>query len=246
MMDRLPLVTAHTGCEGTPENSLESLRAGLEAGADTVEIDVRGTRDGSVVLMHDDYVEYEGQRRAVEELTLSEINDALSPPAILLEEAFEAFAAEESTLNLDLKDDVCIEPTVELVRRYGLSERVIITGCDAGRATTVRRVGPELPVLLNVGVEDAEIALRSYQEFADKICRRATESGCCGLNVPYALCRSELVRYARYRYLPVSVWTVDDEATMLDMAGMGVDSITTYRPKTLARLLAEEQRRSSA
>ncbi len=246
MMNRLPLVTAHTGCEGTPENSLESLRAGLEAGADTVEIDVRGTRDGSVILMHDDYVEYGGRRRAVEELTLAEVNDAISPAVILLEEAFEAFGAEESTLNLDLKDDVCIEPAVELVRRYDLSERVIITGCDAARAATVRRIGPELPVLLNVGIEDAEMAMRSYEEFADEICRRATESGCCGLNVPYALCRSELVRYARYRYLPVSVWTVDDEATMLDMAGMGVDSITTYRPKTLARLLAEEQRRSSA
>jgi glycerophosphoryl diester phosphodiesterase len=60
------------------------------------------------------------------------------------------------------------------------------------------------------------------------------------------MCRPELVDYARGRYLPVSVWTVDQEAAMVDMADMGVDSITTYRPKTLVDLLARRAHRPAS
>ena len=42
-------ITAHTGCEGTPDNSLDSIRAGVAAGADIVEIDLHFLPDGTPV-----------------------------------------------------------------------------------------------------------------------------------------------------------------------------------------------------
>jgi glycerophosphoryl diester phosphodiesterase len=234
----MPLVTAHTGCEGTPENSLESIRAGIDAGADTVEIDVRATWDRVPILMHDDHVVYEGRTTEVEELTLAQINTALPRPAVTLDEALAYAAAQEVTLNLDLKDDGCIHPTVSLVRHHGLSDRVIITGCGPARAAAVRASGPELPVLLNVQPEDVGRNAEAYLESVERICRTATENGCCGINIPYLLCRRELVQKARSRYLPVSVWTVDEEAAILDMADMGVDSITTFHPSLILELFA--------
>ena len=43
-MNRKIMITAHSGCEGTPENSLASIEKGIALGADCVEIDVRDSR----------------------------------------------------------------------------------------------------------------------------------------------------------------------------------------------------------
>ena len=52
------LITAHTGCLGTKANSLDSLRAALESGANAVEFDVRFQTDGTPVLSHDAVQDY--------------------------------------------------------------------------------------------------------------------------------------------------------------------------------------------
>src|SRR5687768_13381333 len=50
-----PMVIAHRGCRrGTAENSLASLRACIERGVEAVELDVRATRDGVPVVLHDE------------------------------------------------------------------------------------------------------------------------------------------------------------------------------------------------
>lgn len=46
-----PLITAHSGCMGTAPNSLQSVAAGLRAGAEVIEVDVRMTRDGVALRM---------------------------------------------------------------------------------------------------------------------------------------------------------------------------------------------------
>ena len=52
------MITAHTGCLGTKANSLDSLRAALESGANAVEFDVRFQTDGTPVLSHDAVQDY--------------------------------------------------------------------------------------------------------------------------------------------------------------------------------------------
>ena len=46
-------VTAHSGCMGLADNSLEAMEAGIEAGAQIVEFDLNYTSDGAPVLSHD-------------------------------------------------------------------------------------------------------------------------------------------------------------------------------------------------
>ncbi len=50
----LPYITAHSGCENTPENSMESVRTGIALGADFVEVDVRLDPKGTPRLMKED------------------------------------------------------------------------------------------------------------------------------------------------------------------------------------------------
>ena len=69
------LITAHSGFNNTPQNTLESVIVGMESGADFVEVDVRSTKDGIVVLFHDSFMmtrEYGAVK--INDITLSELN----------------------------------------------------------------------------------------------------------------------------------------------------------------------------
>ena len=215
MTHPLPLVTAHSGCENTPENSLESMVAGIAAGADTVEIDVRATRDGTPILMHDPYVLRKGTDIAVGELEIHELNSdgADNDPAssgrrravTALEQALELIGSYDVTVNLDVKDDLCIEGVVRLIRRHDLCEMVVLTGCPPARADILRSLAPELPVLLNAEAPPGDLSEGDYSRFVDLTCQLATRHHCCGINVAFHECRPELMIHGFQRYLPISV-----------------------------------------
>ena len=48
-----PMIKAHAGCENTPQNSWQSIKAASQSGADIVELDVQCTADSKVILWHD-------------------------------------------------------------------------------------------------------------------------------------------------------------------------------------------------
>jgi glycerophosphoryl diester phosphodiesterase len=100
----------------------------------------------------------------------------------------------------------------------------------------VRRECADLQVLLNVPEKREEANLEPDRS-AEAICRRAVSACCCGINIDFTICSARLVRYARLRYLPVSVWTVDRAEDMSSMIAMGVHSITTYQPASLKQVL---------
>lgn len=232
MMTAWPLITAHTGCEDTPENSLESIRAGVAAGADTIEVDVRAARDGTPILMHDPTVMVHGRETPVQDLAMDELSGVTT-----LDEALELICSEHVMANLDVKDDRCIDGVVDLVKHHDASGMVVITGCPPSRAALVRNAAPELPVLLNAELPDRSSGRDVYLDAVRAACLEAISHGCRGINVSFEQCRPELVACTRQRYLPVSVWTVNSSRDMKRVMKMGVHSITTHRPGKLAKLL---------
>ena len=132
-------IVAHRGCwEGTSENTLDAISACIAFGIDMVELDVRRTADGALVLMHDATVERttDGQG-AVEALTLAQVR-ALKvraakggPAAALtarqvptLDEALD-LAKDRILINIDAKGDVLAE-VQEKVRARGMQRQVLL------------------------------------------------------------------------------------------------------------------------
>jgi glycerophosphoryl diester phosphodiesterase len=72
-----PLVVAHRGAPrgGAAENTIRAFRDAAAAGADGVEMDVRGTKDGRIAVIHDSAVARGGRRMAVRALALDELRD---------------------------------------------------------------------------------------------------------------------------------------------------------------------------
>lgn len=236
-MNPFPLVTAHTGCMGTPNNSVESAKAALALGADIIEDDIRVTRDGVLVLSHDDRVVLgDGRIVSLSKLTLQELNDGLAVPLVPLETAIDLLVGSggHASMNLDLKTDDCIEPVAAFIRERGIEDRVFLTGCEYGRAVRANERARGLAKLLNVDV--GSFRTSAYVEAVKMACEEAASAGCFGLNVPYQLVLPELLEIASDRGLSIYVWTVGEPEAMTKYARMGVQSITTRDVEALLRV----------
>ena len=103
MKPSFPLITAHSGFDGTEPNTVESAVIGIEAGADFIEVDVRATKDNIAVSFHDEIITA-GSRGSfrISDLTFAELvalvdNGELSPSQrtriVRVEELIEAVRA---------------------------------------------------------------------------------------------------------------------------------------------------------
>lgn len=240
-----PLITAHSGCMNTLDNTLHSVETGLRLGADVVEEDVRVTRDGVPVLAHDEmWRTVDGRDIHISEMTYDEIKRlTIAVPhegktemmrICRLEDILPAIRESGKIINLDLKVDESIEPAAALVRKYGLTERVILSGCERERALMAQRSVPELPKLLNAN--SSLFVSLPYEEAVARTCRDASDARCIGININYKLVRRELLDAAAAQGLPVYVWTVNEEALMKGFIDLGVKSITTRNVQALVRL----------
>ena len=139
---------------------------------------------------------------AVEQLDIDELNAIGRDAITTLEQALDLVDSSTIMVDLDLKDDGCIDGVVALVRKHRHSEPVILTGCTSARAKVLRAVAPELPVLLNAERPPEPITAKAYMQFVENTCRIAVQHHCCGINVAFGGCRRELVIHGHRRYLP--------------------------------------------
>ena len=235
MLNEFPLVTAHAGCMNTRPNSLESLLAGIIAGADIVEVDVNVTKDGVAVLFHDQHISTASQQRiALCDLTFQELQTFT--PLVSLAEALDVAMPHGATLNLDLKTLACVAPMAEAVRSRNMVDQALISGCDKTLAARVKQVCPEFQILLNADTGVADFDCKHYEDYMHTTCREAIAAACCGINMDYKDCREVFLAYARLRCLPILLYTIDDPAEMKRFLRLGVHSITTNDVQTLCSL----------
>lgn len=236
MMNGFPLITAHAGCMNTAMNSLESVFAGIDAGADIVEVDVNVTKDDVVVLYHDHFVCAAGRQKiALVDLTFQELKTV--PNMIRLEEALDVAVQYGVALNLDLKTPACAIPMAEAVRSRAMADQVLISGCGQKEAARVKQLCPEFQVLLNADKGAAAYHQNQYERYIQRTCRDAIAAACCGINMDYKDCRDDFLRYARLRCLPVLLYTIDERAEMQRLLKSGVHAITTNDVPALQSLI---------
>jgi len=157
-----PLVLGHRGdCAHAPENTLSAFRLALESGADGIELDARLTGDNTVMVLHDATVDRvtngHGRlanmtRAAVERLDAGTgVHPRFAGERIpSLQLVFETFGA-VPIYDLEIKNFDApfngLEPKVlELVRRFGLEQRVIITSFNPFAVRFFKQRLPQAPV----------------------------------------------------------------------------------------------------
>lgn len=206
-------VTAHTGCEGSADNSLESVRAGVEAGAGVVEFDLNFAGDGSPVLTH----------------------DSVKGGEVMLAEAFNLLSQYDGLrANMDVKAALNLGAVQTLAEQYGVTDRIFYTGIGSDNVNTVKKDSPNITYYLNVDVDSKR---NDDAEYIDSLVKQVTDSGAIGINMNYKSASEVLVKAFHENGLLVSLWTVDKELDMHKMLSLAPDNITTREPKRLMGII---------
>jgi glycerophosphoryl diester phosphodiesterase len=239
------LITAHRGAKAVaPENTMAAFKAAMDAGADFAELDVQHTKDRQIVVLHDaDFMRMGGDPRRISELTAAEvaaidIGRKYVPPfsgehAPMLEEVIDLVRG-RMKINIELKYNVpdpgLAPAVVELLRREGFIDQVVITSLDYAALKQVKILEPRLRTGHIVTAAMGDV-LRTEADFLSLNSAKATSS---------------LVRRARAVGKEVAVWTVNDPEVMLRMIERGVDNIITDDPALLVRVMRERAELSKA
>jgi len=211
------LVTAHSGCLGTPPNSLTFAEAALEAGADFLEFDLRLSVQGTLVLSHDPVT--------------AEDNSLLG-----LEEVWRWVSDRGGGFNLDVKELAVLAPLAKFLQgRAGRSVPTVITGCPISWMSDARRLFPGIPVLLNL--EAGPGPQETSADWSGRVVAEARSAGAAGLNANHELVTPALADRARRALVPLFAWTVNCVPDLRRMIALGVSGITTDYPNRSHRIL---------
>ena len=196
-----PLITAHSGCMGTPQNSLASVEKGIACGADFIEVDLNFTEDGTPVLSHD-------KPKGGEELYKNALDVLKKNPKV--------------EFNLDVKSTANLKEALAMAERAGVADRVFFSGVKEEFVAEFKKQCPKARFYYNVNI--------GKKTDIDKLIKRAKEIGALGLNLNYKGASDRLVRKCHENGLLVSVWTVDRKKDIDRMKKLGVDCLATNNP----------------
>ncbi|SHF67033.1 glycerophosphodiester phosphodiesterase family protein [Streptoalloteichus hindustanus] len=222
------------------ENALSAFRRAAAEGYHYLETDVHATADGVVVVHHDASLDRTTDGRgAVAGLSWKAVSRARiagREPVCRLVDLLEELP--EARLNVDVKSDAAVEPVLAALRRANAWDRVCLASFDERRLARLRRLGgPRL--LTSLGPRSAG-ALWAGARVPGLPLRRAVRGALAQLPRRHGrltVVDRPLVRLAHRWGLEVHVWTVDDEAEMVELLGLGVDGLVTDRPDLLRAVL---------
>ncbi len=208
-------LTAHTGCEGTKDNSLDAITLGWGTGADIVEIDLNFNSDGVAVLSHN---EPKGNEPTLDE-------------AFTLVSGYNGLR-----VNVDVKNTLDLKQVVELADKHGITDRIFFTGISEEFVEAVRTQTPDVLYYYNKNIAKAKKEDISY---INSLIEEVKNAGAAGLNIHHKSCSEAMVEEFHKAGLQVSLWTVNKKFDMARALKMGCDNITTRKPSDLCELIGK-------
>lgn len=216
------MITAHSGADKRPDNSLEFVRYALESTADALEVDIQADPvSGELIITHDTELTGEYPR---------------------LREVF-ALLAQHPTMriNCDLKPAGLEWPVYQLAEEMGVTDRLVYSGTvDVNTMKSCPQLaGVEVFLNLEEYVENLYFNYRDIPDFeltaAETICRVCKENGVRVVNVNYNLVTRRFIELLAAEDIGVSVWTVNGAEAISYFLSRGAYNVTT---RSLARALA--------
>lgn len=240
-----PLAFAHRGGVSDLENCAAAFAGAVALGYRYLELDVRATADGVLVVFHDETLDRvtdrSGRIAALPYAQVARARIGGGEPIPLLEDVLGSFP--DVRVNIDVKDVSAVGPLVEVLRRTNAVDRVCVAAFSDRRVRMVgAALGPRLCTASGpLGV--AALRLASYagwprSEFAGwrpcvQVPRRAGA---------LRVVDRRFVEAAHERGVQVHVWTIDDPVVMGELLDLGVDGIMTDRPEVLRDVLVSRGR----
>ena len=226
---------AHRGASGiAPENTIAAFKKAIEIGVDAVELDLHGTADGEVVVIHDASLDRTTNGHGpINQATLETVKRAdagawfasefAGEPVPTLAEALECIT-EKTVAVLEIKDPLIAEAVVVKVRETQTLNLTVIISFHTTVLETVRTLEPRIPTGWLIGSHNSHVP-------PEQLCQQLGELGSSLLNVNHQLITAEFAYEVRRRGIALWCWTVDDVVRMREMKAFGVQGITSNYPE---------------
>lgn len=235
---KAPTIIAHRGAAMVaPESTRAAIREAARAGADMVELDVQMTRDGRLVIFHDERLERTTNGRGV--LTQARYADVARLDAggwfhprfagervLLVSQALRLLPLRMG-VNLELKRTASPRPLIRrllrLLKHLPRRRALLLSSFDSQLLRLAKRSGRPLALICRRRPEES--------------LRRAVRLGCAAWHPFRSLVIPRRVAAAHRAGLRIQAWTVDDGRAARRLARMGVDGLFTNDPARLVRAL---------
>ena len=251
-----PLVIAHQGGDNLwPGNTLFAMQQAAELGVDVLEMDLHITKDGILVLIHDETVDDTTDGTGeVEVMTLDEIkqldagydwspdsgtsfpfrDQGITIPT--LEKIFQTFPDYRMTIEIKKTNGSMADPFCNLIRQYEMQDQIVVASFYDERMDEFRQVCPE------VATSSAKQETTTFVLLTKVFLGRLYSPKFHSLQVPkessgITVMTPSFVRAAHERGLAVEPWTIDDPDEMRQYIEWGVDGIMTDRPDLMLEVL---------
>ncbi len=233
-------IIAHRGfSEIAPENTLASFNKAIDTKADYFELDVHQTKDGALIVIHDESVDRtssNGIEGKVIEMNLDEIkkvkvgypkkfNDQYINEGIpTLKEALQT-AKGKINVCIELKADNIEKDVSDLLNELNMTDHVIIFAFNDKALAKIKAINPDLKTLL----------LKSNANL--KTIDFAKQNNINAIGAGYSTkITEEFVKYAHKNKIMVFKWTVNDEKQMKELIDLKIDGIITNKPDVALKL----------
>ncbi|MBP6210389.1 MAG: glycerophosphodiester phosphodiesterase [Anaerolineales bacterium] len=253
-----PLVIAHQGGDGLwPGDTMFAFQNAADMGVDVLEMDAHITKDGVLVLMHDETVDRTTDGTGeIESMTLDEIKQldagydwtpdegatfpfrgqGVTVPT--LEEVFQAFPNMRMTIEIKKTNASISKPFCNLIRKHTMQDKVLIASFHDDRLKEFRAECPE--VATSSAKNETTVFVLLTKPFlggfySPKFFSLQVPEESSGITVM----TPAFVKAAHERNIAVEPWTINDEETMKKFITWGVDGIITDRPDLMLQILED-------
>lgn len=200
------------------ENTIKSFNKAVELGANAVEMDVRQSRDGELIICHDDNLKRVfNVDLPVHEAVLAELKKATGSRIITLEEALQSLGSKAKKILVELKETGHEKKVLDEVNNAKLEDRVIIVSFHEEALAVVRKIDKkiEIGLIYTKFRNPIETAMKLQAEYLVPL---------------YRFTHTKDIEKAHKNNLKVIVWTINTAEEVQTYIVKGVDGIATDRP----------------
>lgn len=222
---------AHRGAsEYRPENTISAFDLGIEMGANGIECDIQRTKDGVLVIFHDDTLKrVTGEAGSIKDYTYAELQKfsvkcgELSDKIPTLEEFLSRYADKNISFAIELKVDGIERDVTNMIFKYGIEKKCTVTAFEFQRLKSIKAIAPNL----RTGYLAREIS----DELIDELIEMGADELCPNANDVTA---ERVTAWHRLGF-NVRAWGVSDETLMKAVYDAGADGMTVNFPDLLIK-----------
>lgn len=228
-------IFAHRGASAyAPENTLEAFQLAMDQGADGIELDVQLTKDGELVVIHDETIDRVSDGKgAVRDYTLEELkkfsvsNHFEQYPDVkipTLREVLELVKPGTMEINIELKTGIFWYPEIErkvleLVKEEGMEDRIIYSSFNHYSVQKIKELSPEAETAYLIG--DVMLDVAAYTK----------NTGIKGLHPAlFHVKMADFLKEYKESGIALRVWTVNEKNQIRWLIDEGVDAVITNYP----------------